>query len=140
MAAASPALAAAVEWRVGPLGLAGGQILQVGFMNLETFSCEVGVAVSATAANVPRTGAVTATRTTVVDTTAVPNLVLPNAGLIVGYTDPNLMPGERRLLQGRVVCDCRGVTASAMRRLPVTMEIVDRATGEVRAALPGVAQ
>jgi hypothetical protein len=138
--AAGPALAATVEWRVGPLALASGQILQLSFINLETSACRVGVAISATPAEVPRTGAVDVTPAIVANNIGNPRNVPAGDGLIAGYEDPNLRPGERQLLQGRVVCDCARLTAAVVRRLPVTMEIVDRATGEVRAALPGVAQ
>ena len=70
----------------------------------------------------------------------IPNLCRPVAGWSRAWTIPTEARGPRRLVQARVEAACPAGTDAQVRRLPVAMTIIDRASGLAGATLQGVAQ
>ena len=134
---ATPAHAATIKWRVGPLELAAGQAAEVGISNTNIFPCTIGVQISA--GLVEKRGDAFVL-TSVVDTFSDPEHVPAGHGLVVGINDSNETPGPRKLVQARVQAYCPAGTDAQVRRLPVAMTIVDCASGRAGATLQGVAQ
>ena len=138
LALAAPAGAATVEWLVGPLGLDAGKAAQVAISDPELFPCQVGVRILAGPASRIATGVTTAAMAVVANTST----NLPAGGVqVVGFTDPDIMPGERRLVTATVQANCRGITAAQIRdALAVTLQIGDPNLGQTTAALAAQAR
>jgi hypothetical protein len=132
----APAYAAVVEWRAGPLGLAAGQSAQIGISNPDIFPCSIGVQIRAGQVS----GGTAFATQLLVNTIGNPRHVPAGSGLVVGVQDPNEAPGSRTLVQARVRADCPAGALARVRRLPVALEIVDRATKRTAVALQGVPQ
>jgi hypothetical protein len=128
--------AATVKWRVGPLELAAGQAAEVAISNVSIFSCRIGVQIFA--GMVERGDAFELT--SVVNTISDPEFVPAGRGLVEGMNHPDEAGGPRKLVQARVEATCPAGTDAAVRRLPVAMTIIDRASGHAGATLQGVAQ
>ena len=134
---ATPAHAATIKWRVGPLELAAGQAAEVGMSNTQHLPLhdwgpdlrrpggEAGRCLRADFGGRHIFG---------------PEHVPAGHGLVVGINDSNETPGPRKLVQARVQAACPAGTDAQVRRLPVAMTIVDRASGRAGATLQGVAQ
>jgi hypothetical protein len=69
-----------------------------------------------------------------------PRQVPVGRGLDVRFQDPEYVPGDRGLVQAQVRLTCSTATAATIRRTPVSLTIVDVATGHTKAVLQGVAQ
>lgn len=54
------------------------------------------------------------------------------------YLNGNQLPGDREMVLARVQASCP--TAAQVRRLPVTLSIIERSSGRSQSVLPGVAQ
>jgi hypothetical protein len=132
----APAAAASVEWQAGPIALAAGQVAQVGIGNPDLFSCSVGVRIFAGPASRITPTVNTGALALVVDTFSDPGLVPARGVHVVGYTDPNLMLGKRRLLLVRGQTVCGGVPATQMKGGPgVTLQISDPNLAQTTAVL-----
>jgi hypothetical protein len=80
---------------------------------------------------------ITTTATRRVDT--VPAALSPGGVLVVGFQDPERMPGGRVLATARVRCDCRGITATNIRNsVGVTVGYSDPELAEARVVLQAV--
>src|SRR3954447_20957269 len=105
------ARAATVEWLAGPLTLAAGQAAEVLIGN-PNLSCSVGVQI--------RAGRVTGRGAAfplplAVNTIGNPEIVPAGRGLVVGFEDPNEVPGERALVQALVRATCPATVARIRR-------------------------
>jgi hypothetical protein len=60
--------------------------------------------------------------------------------VIADFEDPNEKPGTRRLVLAHIVADGGTQAATVVRRLGVTLEIIDAATGRSAAVLQAVPQ
>lgn len=132
----APALAATIEWRVGPLTLAAGQSADAGIVNPTAFSCNVGMELRSGAVNDTANFSLSVVRTTI----ASPSPVPAGRGLVLRYLNGNLLPGDREMVLARVQAACPTATAAQVRKLPVTLTIIERSSGRTQSVLQGVAQ
>ena len=129
--------AATVRWRVGPLELAAGQSAEVAISNLGNFSCTIGVQIVAGTVERGDAFELHSVADTISDD---PEFVPAGRALIEGMNHPDEASGPRKLVQARVQAACPAGTDAQVRRLPVAMTIIDRASGLAGATLQGVAQ
>ena len=133
---AAPALAATIEWRVGPATLVAGQSADLGLGNPTAFACNVGMELRSGPVNDTASFSVPVVRTTIASPSAVPS----GRGLVLRYWNGNQVPGEREMVLARVQASCPTATAAQVRKLPVTLSIIERSSGRAQSMLQGVAQ
>ncbi len=136
-APAAPAAAATVEFLAGPLSLLAGQVDEVAIHDPNIFPCPaVGVQILAGTS----TGRAAFALAPGVDTIGSPASVPARRGQVVGFQNPDLLSGERRVVQARVRCSCNADAATLRTGLSVTFVVRDRASGRTEAVVPGVAR
>ena len=73
-------------------------------------------------------------------TIASPGPVPSGRGLVLRYWNGNQLPGDGEMVLARVQAACPTATAAQVRKLPVTLSIVESSSGRTQSVLPGVAQ